>query len=333
MADDREAGRRRGWWKVAIVLLLLLMVAAVVVMKVRRRDASGGAAGLGTGAPGRTSAFQRGTNYVPEAVLATVNSDEITLEDLENALAQLQPQVRAEFARQKHTFLEELIARRLLLQEADRLRLAETAAYHEAATTGGAGANAHERALIDVLLRGQVFDKVTVSDGDLRAFYEAHKAELPGQPAFEDAKVRLRPSLTQQKQSEALQGYVAVLSEKASVTRNERWIAAQRETTADNPLDRALSSGKPVLADFGRGTCIPCKMMKPILDELAAELRGRVHVLILDTGDYGYLAQRHRVRIIPTQIFFDASGKDLFRHEGFMSKEDIRTKLNELGML
>ncbi len=99
---------------------------------------------------------------------------------------------------------------------------------------------------------------------------------------------------------------------------------------ADNPLDRALTSGKPTLADFGRGTCIPCKMMQPILDELEKELKGRVHVLVLDTRDYGDLARRHGVRIIPTQIFFDAAGKEMFRHEGFMSREEILAKLEEL---
>ena len=101
---------------------------------------------------------------------------------------------------------------------------------------------------------------------------------------------------------------------------------------ADNPLDKALASGKPVLADFGRGTCIPCKMMKPILDKLAEELKGKVHVLILDTGDYGYLARRVRIRVIPTQIFYDASARELFRHEGFMAKEDILQKFAELNI-
>lgn len=103
-------------------------------------------------------------------------------------------------------------------------------------------------------------------------------------------------------------------------------------TAADNPLDRALNSGKPVLADFGRGMCIPCKIMKPILDKLADELKGKVHVLILDTGDYAYLARRHRIRVIPTQIFFDDAGKEIFRHEGFMSGEDILAKWKELDV-
>lgn len=100
-----------------------------------------------------------------------------------------------------------------------------------------------------------------------------------------------------------------------------------------DPLTTALASGKPVLADFGKGTCAPCKMMKPILDKLAEELQGKVHVLILDTGDDALIANEYDVRMIPTQIFFAGTGKELFRHVGFMPREDILAKMNELGMI
>lgn len=139
--------------------------------------------------------------------------------------------------------------------------------------------------------------------------------------------------MRQQKEYEAMEGYIADLRAKGAVTRNEQWVEVQKKAAAQNPLDSVLGKGEPVLADFGRGTCIPCKMMKPILDKLGQDLSGRVHVLILDTGDYPHLSREHRVRLIPTQIFFDGSGKELFRHEGFMSEEDIRGELERLGMI
>ena len=85
------------------------------------------------------------------------------------------------------------------------------------------------------------------------------------------------------------------------------------------------------MVDFGRGECIPCKMMKPILEELASEYEGKVEILIIDVDDYGDLAQRCRISLIPTQIFYNASGKEVYRHEGFMAKEDILAKWKELG--
>ena len=101
---------------------------------------------------------------------------------------------------------------------------------------------------------------------------------------------------------------------------------------ADNPLTIALKSGQPVLADFGRGKCIPCKAMKPILDELKATYKGRAEVFIFDIDEYQELTKQYGINLIPTQIFFDKAGKEVMRHEGFLEKEKIVAKLAELGV-
>ncbi len=88
----------------------------------------------------------------------------------------------------------------------------------------------------------------------------------------------------------------------------------------------------PRLVDLGAGKCIPCKMMKPILDELREEYRGRFDVVFYDVWENTDKAKEYGVNIIPTQIFYDAAGTELFRHEGFYSKEDILGKWNELGI-
>ncbi|MBN2137974.1 MAG: thioredoxin family protein [Sedimentisphaerales bacterium] len=89
----------------------------------------------------------------------------------------------------------------------------------------------------------------------------------------------------------------------------------------------------PRLVDLGAETCIPCKLMAPILKELKEEYAGRVEIEFLDIDKNPDLVGAYRVRIKPTQIFYDASGKELFRHEGFYSKEDILTKFKELGIV
>jgi len=88
----------------------------------------------------------------------------------------------------------------------------------------------------------------------------------------------------------------------------------------------------PRLLDLGADKCIPCKMMAPILEELREEYRGRFDVEFVDVWEDSSAARRHGVRMIPTQIFFDAAGKELFRHEGFFSREDILNKWKELGI-
>ena len=87
----------------------------------------------------------------------------------------------------------------------------------------------------------------------------------------------------------------------------------------------------PRLADLGADKCIPCKMMAPILDELKSEYKGIFDVVFIDVWKNPQEGPKHKIRVIPTQIFFDADGKELFRHEGFFSKEDILAKWKKLG--
>lgn len=88
----------------------------------------------------------------------------------------------------------------------------------------------------------------------------------------------------------------------------------------------------PRLIDLGRGECIPCKMMQPILEELAQEYKGRVDVDIVDIDERPEEADRWGVYVIPTQIFLDAQGNEVFRHEGFLPKEDILAVFEEMGV-
>jgi len=98
------------------------------------------------------------------------------------------------------------------------------------------------------------------------------------------------------------------------------------------PLEKALSSGKPTLAEFGRGTCIPCKEMEPILKGLAIEYKDRLNVEIVSVDTYRALTNRYGIMAIPTQIFFDSSGKEVTRHIGFYPEEEIITQLNKMGI-
>ena len=112
------------------------------------------------------------------------------------------------------------------------------------------------------------------------------------------------------------------------------------EPTADQPeqtpVPNAVTTDSqaelPRLVDLGAGRCIPCKMMAPILEELKREYAGRLRVDVYDVWENRGLGEKFGIRIIPTQIFYHASGKELWRHEGFMAKEDILAKWKELGV-
>ena len=92
------------------------------------------------------------------------------------------------------------------------------------------------------------------------------------------------------------------------------------------------AKGLPRMVDLGADKCIPCKMMAPILEQLKSEYEGTLIVDFIDVWKNPDEGPKYGIKLIPTQIFFDASGKERFRHEGFISKEDILAKWKELGV-
>ena len=122
---------------------------------------------------------------------------------------------------------------------------------------------------------------------------------------------------------------------KAPAETNTVAVPADTNAPAENTGDKAapVAAAKlPRLLDLGAGKCIPCKMMAPILEELKKEYAGRMNVEFIDVWVNPDAGKPYGIEMIPTQIFFDASGKELFRHVGFFGKEDILGKWKELGV-
>lgn len=88
--------------------------------------------------------------------------------------------------------------------------------------------------------------------------------------------------------------------------------------------------GMVTMVDLGAKSCIPCKMMAPILVELEKEYKGKAAVVFIDVREDYDAAKRFGIRSIPTQVFYDKSGREVSRHEGFMDKKAISDKLNQL---
>ncbi len=108
--------------------------------------------------------------------------------------------------------------------------------------------------------------------------------------------------------------------------------SCQSKEPAANDLPNALTNGTPTLAEFGRGTCIQCKEMKPILDKLALSYKNKLNVVIVSVDDYRDLTNHYEIMAIPTQIFFDSSGKEIFRHIGFFPENGIVNRLKTMGI-
>jgi thioredoxin 1 len=99
--------------------------------------------------------------------------------------------------------------------------------------------------------------------------------------------------------------------------------------TVPTPAPKAL----PQMIELGSKTCSPCQMMQPILEELRKENKGQLEVPFWDVYDHPDKAKAYGIRVIPTQVFIGADGKEFFRHEGFFPKADILAKFTEHGVV
>ena len=98
-------------------------------------------------------------------------------------------------------------------------------------------------------------------------------------------------------------------------------MAADKAADAPAPL--------PKLIDLGADKCVPCKKMAPILVELRADYAGLVDVVFIDVWKDKDAGEPYHLRLIPTQVFLDREGKEVFRHEGFFPREEIEKVFKE----
>jgi len=99
--------------------------------------------------------------------------------------------------------------------------------------------------------------------------------------------------------------------------------------TADDAVQRALSASKPTVAEFGANACAQCREMKPVLEALERDHGARIAVVSIDLvkqREANYI-RRYRIQLMPTQIFFDAQGREIGRNLGMISGDDILARL------
>ena len=126
-------------------------------------------------------------------------------------------------------------------------------------------------------------------------------------------------------------------------SKNERATTANAQTVQNSSQESKPQDATPVaqetknkklpkLIDLGAGKCIPCKMMAPILEKLKKEYLDKFEVVFIDVWENPDEAKKYNIQVIPTQIFYDENGKEVFRHIGFFSEEEILKKWQELGV-
>jgi thioredoxin 1 len=108
-------------------------------------------------------------------------------------------------------------------------------------------------------------------------------------------------------------------------------LITQMSIAVEKPIDVPVK-GMVTMVDLGAGECVPCKMMAPILVKMERQYAGKAAVVFLDVWRDQAPARRFGISTIPTQIFFDKEGKEVYRHVGFLSEKDIVNRFTNMGV-
>ena len=104
------------------------------------------------------------------------------------------------------------------------------------------------------------------------------------------------------------------------------------DTTKLHGFSELPVKGMVTLIDLGAEKCIPCKMMAPIIAKLEKAYAGRAAIVFIDVWKNEEQVGRFGIKAIPTQVFFNENGIEVYRHVGFMSEEGIVTQLKKMGI-
>ena len=182
---------------------------------------------------------------------------------------------------------------------------------------------------IVTLYAKQLANKATVTDEEVHAFYKKNKKMLGNQP-LATVKDKLRKFLLNKKRQQAIVQQVLTLSQRHEIKLSATWVAKQIPLMFKNPADQARLNGKPTLLDFGSKGCIPCDKLAPILKRMEKTYAGKANVVFIEVKQYPFLAKRYLIQSIPVQVFYDATGQEIFRHAGFWPQKELEKQLDAL---
>lgn len=257
---------------------------------------------------------------LPEGVLLKAEGVEIKQAEIETAIAQQPPQVQAMLKKEMFYVLEQEAAGKLLVQVARK-------------TLDGQGQNPEQ--MSDEQLINALFDQLTkdvnVGQDEQKAFYDENPHFFHGAP-FDRVQSQIAQYLAQQKKQQFVEEYIKKLGQLMTIEVADAWTKQQSVAAKDNPLDKARQSGKPLVALFyAASPCCP-DTTAVALAEVAKQFDDKLNVVTLNPNTAPILAARYQVRGNPAMLFYDAEGKEAFRQQGEMSRQEITAKLAEMGV-
>jgi thioredoxin 1 len=264
--------------------------------------------------------------------LASVNGEKIIVEEFNTEMAKVEVPYQDMYREEPKPFIDGLIMKKLLLQEAKKQGVSVPAKTYKDTDKD---AVSPDDALIAELIKKRFSTPPTVTPQEIQVFYDTFKDRMEGK-TLDQVAPTIEKIIREGKQQEEVQQFLGDLHKSATIDIDEGRIKKMAikppDSNTEEEFKKSLQGGKPFLVDFGANSCVPCRQMRPILKEVGKEYSGKAGVLVIDIYKYQNLAREYKVQMIPTLVFFDGKGKEVFRHIGMLEKEKIVAKLKEIGM-
>ena len=273
-------------------------------------------------------------------VLASVNGEKITVALFQKELAKLDLATRGLIAQDPAKLLDFMVNRALLLQQAKKEGATAAPRVPQVGQPGQAGAAQEqdpESAMIVAYVEKKVAALPPIADGEVEQIYEAYKGQMAGRKK-EEVLPLIRQMVEAQRQEEETGRIMAELRKEArieidgKVLQKLAVVEPGMETQTEADFRKALKGGKPMVVDFGSNSCIPCRQLRPVLQKVRKDHEGRLEVLIIEIQKNQQLAAEYQIQVMPTVVFIDKVGQEVFRHQGFMSEEKIKEQLARMGV-
>ncbi|MHC4622363.1 MAG: thioredoxin family protein [Planctomycetota bacterium] len=258
---------------------------------------------------------------LPKGILMRAGKVEMSINDVTKSIEKQPKQFQEQLKKNAFFLLEKDATHKLLIK----------LAAQNLSKDNEAGVSKNERQLINKYIE-HLTEKITVTDDDIKLFYKENEAAFCGTP-LEKVKGRIGPYVLQEKKQRLVDEHLRTLGQRMDILISASCVKEQAALAKDNPLNKARENGRATLAVFSAASCCGPDKMLPVLKSLRLKYSDKLNILYLEARKEQILAARYQVRSIPTQILYDKTGKEVFRHTGFFSQGDIEKKLKDIGIM
>jgi len=257
---------------------------------------------------------------LPEGMLLKSAAVQVSAKELQEEIDKAPEMLKAEMKKNAPFVMEQMVAGKLLLDAARK-----SAAENKVDVSKKSDSD---------IIQGHfesVVSAVKVTPAEVKDFYDKN-GDLCGGAPFEEMKKELEAYVLQRKKEAAAMTHVRTLGQRMEISVSAAWLKEQIPLVRDNPVDKARFGGKPAFVDFGAAGCCGPDKMQPVIEAVGEKFKDKLVVLYVEAKEHQVLADRYAISSIPTQVLFDKDGKEVFRHNGLMSEDEIAEQLKAVGV-